>query len=99
MLRVRWSRHFDARLPHFGYTDAFNAHVKQSIGREHLLKSLPSFLKKQIVEDVTHAEAEEIAVGPIKAAKKTSESVLDLSPIGGPVKAYLLEAGGRQKLQ
>ncbi len=85
--------------PHFGHTDAFNNHVIEGAGKEHLPKSLPAFEDKKKIEEVTRAEAEYIAIGLIEAAKKTSETVPDLMGIGGAIDAYLLDSNGRQKVR
>lgn len=82
--------------PHFGHTEAFNVHVMQGPGKEHLPQSLPAFLEKKTIAEVTRAEAEHVAIGFIEAAKKTSETVPEIMGIGGTIDAYLVEASGSQ---
>jgi hypothetical protein len=85
--------------PYFGDFPSFNKHVMSGPGREHLPTILPAYLQKQATKDVTFEEAQEVAIGLIEAAKKTSEMIEDLLSIGGPIAAYAISSEGRQKLR
>jgi hypothetical protein len=85
--------------PYFGDFPSFNKHVMDGPGRDHLPSILAAYLEKQTTKDVTFEEAQQIAIGLIEAAKKTSETIQDLLSIGGPTAAYAITSQGRHKLR
>lgn len=85
--------------PYFGDLPSFNTHVMNGPGREHVPAIVQAYLQKQTTKDVTLEEAQEIAIGLIEAAEKSSATIQDLLSIGGPIAAYAISSDGRQRLR
>ncbi|TGN86697.1 hypothetical protein EOW77_0019000 [Bradyrhizobium yuanmingense] len=85
--------------PHFGDTIPFTTHVMLGPGRRHLAGSLDQIHSKPTIADVSVAEASDLAINLIEAAKLTSVEVPELNSIGGDVAAYLIDAKGVERIK